>query len=85
LIQDDRFTLLHAHPEYPSRAYDISGMLVPLHAVNIESTGAPAGWKGLVNIDGESCILIRPDQHVLGHLSNADEVEQVLRQYLGTL
>ena len=40
-------------------------------------------WLALAGIDRETALLVRPDQHILGHVASSDEVGTCIRSYFG--
>ncbi|KAF0322619.1 FAD-binding family [Colletotrichum asianum] len=85
LIPAREFSLLHYDRglKYPSSCRKIGSSDVLIRSVDVSIAGAAGPWISIMGLRGETAVLVRPDQHILGHPRSADEAWAIVGRYLG--
>ena len=83
LVQPDRFTLIVTSDSDISAPKDSPEQVARL-AMGQDFEVLDGGlWHALTGLSRENALLIRPDQHVVAHVSNTAEVGDAIRQCFG--
>jgi hypothetical protein len=79
-VSDSEFTLLLSqNHKLRELEFDIGGIKITTQNVDVDKLEA---WKCLVGISEKLGLLVRPDQHVLGHASSLEDVVKLFSRYL---
>lgn len=78
----DKFVVLHKGGEYweDAERHSSGGKCLFL---DVAELGADQHWQQVVFPSGQNAVLVRPDQHILGHVASIDEASQKIDRYLG--
>lgn len=82
IVPYDSFVVLHKGGEcwkYAARRSSGEKCLF----LDVAELGADQNWQQVVFPCGQNAVLVRPDQHILGHVSSVHEVGQEIDRYLG--
>ncbi|KAH0433363.1 FAD binding domain-containing protein [Colletotrichum camelliae] len=85
LIPEAEFSLLHCDrgTKYPSSCRKIGSNDVRIRSVDVSVASAAGPWISIMGLRGETAVLVRPDQHILGHTGSVDEAWAIIGRYLG--
>jgi len=82
LVPMDKFLLIYNEIKFSLSICprDITVEIVPL---NVNEYQFPKPWLELMGLISAKGVLVRPDQHILAHVTSDQQLEKELRQYLG--
>ncbi|KAH9242467.1 hypothetical protein K456DRAFT_1716188 [Colletotrichum gloeosporioides 23] len=85
LIPEGEFSLLHYDRglKYPNSSRRVGSSDVRLRSVDVSIAGAEGPWISIMGLRGETAILVRPDQHILGDTGSVDAAWAIISRYLG--
>ncbi|KAF4625768.1 hypothetical protein G7Y89_g12399 [Cudoniella acicularis] len=80
-IPYNNFCLIHAGGPFKQRQYQVEGSTVEVEIVDIAGKAELSGWVDLIRLYKDTAILVRPDQHILGHVNSDGHVQALLQGY----
>ncbi|KAJ4176823.1 hypothetical protein NW755_014207 [Fusarium falciforme] len=82
LVPDNGFVIFHSGSSYVDSIYEFGSIEIPMKVVDMSSVGAPESWLSIMGLGSDKAVVVRPDQHVLGHVTRGEDAQALVARYL---